>query len=224
MKQICIIGLGRFGSHLAKTLAQMDCEVIAADADERAVNAVRDYVQRAVIIDARGYEALEALICPEQIDDVVVSLAKNLESSILCTLHLKQLGVKRIHAKASSEDHALILKALGATEVIFPEWKIAEQMAQRLVHPDLLDLLPLSQGYEVIEIGIPQSFVGKSILGIDLRNKYHVNIIAIKTLKTGNFEVMPNPKSLLEAGSNLVMLGKETDLENLQDDLEHERI
>lgn len=216
MKQICIIGLGRFGSHLARTLAKMDCEVLALDHDESAVNNIRDYVQRAVILDARSLDALRSVIPPE-IDHVVVSLAQSLEASILCTLHLKMIGVSSVHVKASSEDHAAILRAIGATNVIFPEWRIAEQMAQRLINPDLLDLFPLSQGYEVAEMAVPEKFDGMTIAEIDLRKMFHVFIAGVKNIETGQIDPMPPATAKLISGSSMLVIGRREDVEQMRD-------
>lgn len=211
MKQICIIGLGRFGSHLARTLAKLDCEVLAIDHLEEPVNNIKDFVQRALILDGRRLEALQSVITPD-IDEVVVSAAGNLESSILCTLHLKMIGVKRIHAKASSQDHAAILRAIGATNVIFPEWRVAEQMARQLVNPDLLDLIPLTQGYEVAEIPTPRAFAGKKIGQLDLRKHYQVFIIGLKDPGTGAVEPMPAADTVLSEKLNLQIIGKKDDI------------
>lgn len=219
MKQICIIGLGRFGSHLARTLAQMDCEVLAIDSDEAAINNIRDYVQRAVIMDAKSLEALQSVITPE-IDDVVVSIAQNLEASIICTLHLKMIGVKSIHAKAATQDHASILRAIGATNVIFPEWRVAEQMAQRLVNPDLLDLFPLSQGYEVAEMPIPKIYFGRTIAQIDLRKTHHVFIAGLKDPNNDQLEVMPAASASLKAGHSMLVIGRKSDIANLRSELQ----
>lgn len=218
MKQICIIGLGRFGSHLARTLAKMDCEVLAIDTDENSINAIRDFVQRAVIMDARSLEALESIISPEM-DDVVVSLAQNIEASIICTLHLKQIGVKNIHAKASSEDHATILRALGATNVIFPEWRIAEQMAQRLVNPNILDLFPLTQGYEVAEIKVPGIYDGRTISQLDLRKEHRVFIAGLKDPNSDQLDPMPPASSVLHKGTVMLVIGRREDLGSLRQEI-----
>ena len=131
-KQICIIGLGQFGTHLARTLARLKCDVLAIDMDEKSVAAIRDDVHQALITDVRDLAALKSVVTKD-IDEAVVSLGESMEASILCTLHLHKLGVKRIRAKASSRDHAAILKAVGATDVIFPEHETAERMAHQIV-------------------------------------------------------------------------------------------
>ncbi len=212
MKQVCIIGLGQFGSHLARTLAKMDCDVLAADMSEKQVAAIRDDVQQAVVLDSRSFEALKSVVNRDT-DEAIVSLGEHLEASILATLHLKEIGVKRIHAKASSKDHAAILKAVGATHVIFPEQETAERMAHRIVNPDLLDYLPLSKEYRVVEIGVPPKFVGQTLTELHLRKKYQVLVIAIKRGEGTEPEFLPAADKKLESGNTLVMMGKGADID-----------
>ena len=214
MKQICVIGLGQFGTHLARTLAQAGCEVLAIDADDKAIAEIRDEVHHAVITDVRSLEALQSVVTPD-VDEVIVSLGEDLEPSILCTLHLKQIGVKRIRAKASGRDHAAILKAVGASDVIFPERETAERMAQRIVNPDLLDYLPLSPEYHVVELEVPEPFVGQSLAQLQLRKRYHVLAIAIKETPRGPTAFLPSAESVLNRGNTLVLIGKSDDIARL---------
>jgi trk system potassium uptake protein TrkA len=216
MKQVCVLGLGQFGSHLARELAEMDCDVLAVDQDEIAVNLIRDRVQRAVITDVRNMEALKSII-PAKLDEAVVSLGESMEASILCTLHLAQLGVKRIRAKAATGDHAAILKAVGAHEVIFPERETAERIAQRIVHPDLLDFLPLSKEYRVVEVKMPESFAGNTLIQLQLRQKYGVLALAVKNPATDEMNFMPDPDHELASGSTLVLMGTEAEIAKLAD-------
>ncbi len=211
MKQVAVIGLGQFGTHLATTLARMGCDVLAIDMQEKPIAAIRDDVQQAVILDVRSLESLKSVIT-DQTDDAIVSFGESLESSILCTLHLKEIGVKRIHAKASSRDHAAILKAVGATHVIFPEQETAERMAHRIINPDLLDYLPLSKEYRVVEIGAPPAFVGQTLAQLHLRKRYQVMVIAIKRGERAEPEFMPAAETALQAGNTLVLMGKEDDI------------
>ncbi|MHC4442356.1 MAG: potassium channel family protein [Planctomycetota bacterium] len=215
MKQICIIGLGQFGRHLARKLAQMNCEVLAIDRSEKAVNDIRDDVQQAVITDVRNPEAIKSVISKDT-DEVIITLGESMESSILCTLHVQKIGVKRIRVKASNQDHATILKALGATDIIFPEQETAERMAQKIVNPDMLDYLPLSPEYSVVEINMPQSFAGQSLVQLALRRKYNVLVIAIKTPQTDQIQFMPSPDSVLKRGDTLILIGKEPDIKKLR--------
>lgn len=212
MKQVCIIGLGQFGSHLARTLAKMDCDVLAADMSEKQVAAIRDDVQQAVVLDGRSFEALKSVVTKDT-DEAIVSLGEHMEASILATLHLKEIGVKRIRAKASSKDHAAILKAVGAKDVIFPEQETAERMAHRIVNPDLLDYLPLSREYRVVEISVPPKFVGQTLAQLHVRRQYNVLVIAIRPTQGMEPEFMPPADKTLQSGNTLVMIGKEADIE-----------
>ena len=215
-KQICIVGLGQFGRHLARNLARMDCDVLAIDIDEQAIQRIRDDVQQALITDVRNLEALQSVVSND-IDEAVVSLGESLEASILCTLHLKKIGVRRIRAKASSEDHAAILKAVGATDVIFPERETAERMAQRIINPDLLDYLPLSPEYLVVEINTPPSFVGKTLADLHLRKNYKVLVAAIKPPGSVDLSFLPAADSALPAGSTMVVIGTSPHIAKLQE-------
>jgi trk system potassium uptake protein TrkA len=214
MKQVCVIGLGQFGSHLARTLARLDCEVLAIDLNEGAVATIRDDVHQAVILDVRNLDALESVVS-KTIDEAVVCLAENLEASILCTLHLGKIGVKRIRAKAAGQDHASILRAVGATDVIFPEQETAERMAHRIIDPDLLDYLPLSQDYRVVEISVPEAFVGQSLAQLHLRKKYKVLAIAIRHRDHDQIEFMPAAESVLERNHTIVLMGKKAHIDRL---------
>lgn len=216
MKQVVVIGLGQFGSHLARTLARMECEVLAIDSDERAVNEVRDDVQKAVITDVRNLDALRSTITPH-VDEVIVSLGESMEASILCTLHLAKIGVARIRAKASTRDHAAILRAVGATDVIFPERETAERMAHRIMNPDMLDYLPLSADYRVVELAVPDAFVGQSLAGLHLRKRYEVMAIAIKTPDAGQIEFLPPAEAILRKNNTLVLIGREADITRMQE-------
>lgn len=213
-KQVCIIGLGQFGRHLATSLAKMHCDVLAIDKDEEAIQAVRDQVQQAVITDARNPEALKSVISDE-IDEAVVSLGESMEASILCTLHLSKLGVPRIQAKATSEDHASILTAVGATDVVFPERETAERMAQRIVNPDLLDYLPLSPEYRVVEMATPRGWAGKSLAQLHLRKEYNVLVVAVRQGEGQEMAFLPGADSVLGPQNTLVLIGKDDDLERI---------
>ncbi|HSW45894.1 MAG TPA: TrkA family potassium uptake protein [Phycisphaerae bacterium] len=210
-KQVCVIGLGQFGSHLARSLARTKCEVLAIDMNEDAVQRIRDDVQQAIITDVRNPEALESVISKD-IDEAIVSLGESMEASILCTLHLKKLGVPHIRAKASSQDHASILKAIGADEIIFPERETAERIAQRILNPDLLDYLPLSPEYRVVEVTVPETLAGKTLAQLHLRKKFHIMVIAIKAPGNGIVEFMPNADSILKPDGTLVIIGRDDDI------------
>lgn len=215
MKQVVVIGLGQFGSHLARQLTNMHCEVLAIDRSESAVNAIRDDVHQAVISDAREFDALKALVTAN-VDECVVSLGESMEPSIICTLHLSQLGVKRIRCKAVNEDHATILKAVGAHEVIFPERETAERTARRVAFPTLLDYFPFAEDHRIMEIELPEPLVGKTLAASKLREEFSMLVLAIKKPTTGEFKFMPGPNDVLKKGDVLIVLSREVNLVRLR--------
>jgi trk system potassium uptake protein TrkA len=185
MAKFAVIGLGSFGLNVAKTLYEEGHEVLAIDIDKDKIEAVKDYVTRAVTMDSADKENLKALGI-QDIDVVIVSLGPQMEASILTVLYLHELKVKRVIAKALSEDHAKILEAIGATEVIYPEKDMAIKLAHRLSSPNVLEYLPLSSGFSIQEIAPPEKFIGKTLKELDLRNKYGVQVIAIRELVPEN--------------------------------------
>ncbi|MFA6220971.1 MAG: TrkA family potassium uptake protein [Desulfomonilaceae bacterium] len=213
-KLISVIGLGQFGSELARDLAKF-AEVLALDNNEDRVNAIVNHVQRAMILDVRDFTGLSSLVTPE-FDEAIVSLGESLEASVLCTLHLKRIGVKRIRAKAASEDHSSILRAVGATETIFPERETAKRIAAQILNPNLLDFVPLGEGFEVMDVGIPDIFLGKSLKEIKLRERFGVFVIAVKELVPPNFVFLPGPDFVVKPSDILVMIGREVDLIKIQ--------
>lgn len=206
--RICIIGLGRFGNSLARTLAG-HCDVLAIDADMDRVNSITEYVQMARCLDARDAAALRAVVSGE-FDLAVVSIAEELEASILCTLHLKRLGVKTIIAKARNEDHAEILLAVGATSTVSPEQEHAERVALRLLNPNLLDYVPLAGEYRVMDVGAPKVFFGHTLIELDVRRRFAVFIIAVR--RKDQFIFLPGPDFKIEAEDVLVLIGKEDNI------------
>lgn len=213
-KWICIVGLGQFGSHLARELAK-HCEVLALDSSEERVNAIADEVQRALIIDAKDFASLSSLVTSD-FDEAVVSLGESMEASILCTLHLKKIGIKTIRAKAISEDHAAILRSVGATETIFPERETASRIAAQIVNPNLLDFIPLAEDFQVMDIAPPDSFHGHSLQELNIRERYGVFAIAIKELVPPRFVFLPGPDFVIKPSDILVVIGREGDLRALQ--------
>jgi trk system potassium uptake protein TrkA len=214
-RKICVIGLGQFGSELARELAKY-CEVLAIDINEDRVHAIAESVQRALITDARDYSTFSSLVGPD-FDEAVVSLGESMEASILCTLHLKKIGVKVIRAKAMSEDHASILRAIGATESIFPERETALRIAAQIVNPNLLDFIPLSEDFEVMDVAPPDAFHGRSLQDLSLRERFGVFVIAVKELVPPNFVFLPGPEFVIKLSDILVMIGRHGDLARIRD-------
>jgi trk system potassium uptake protein TrkA len=214
-KYICVIGLGQFGMELARELSK-SCEVLAMDVNEDLVYAVADDVQRALSVDARDYASLKQVITHD-FDEVIVSLGESLEASILCTLHLKKIGIKMIRAKVISEDHAAILHSLGVQEVIFPERETAWRLAAQIMNPNLLDYVPLEAGYRVMDVAPPNSFYGRTLMELQLRQRYGVFVIAVKELVPQRFIFLPDPSFVVKPSDILVMIGREEELVKLQE-------
>lgn len=215
-RHICVIGLGNFGSELARELAKHS-DVLALDSSEDRVNAIADEVQRALIIDAKDFASVRAMVSPD-FDEAIVSLGESIEASVLCTLHLKKIGIKKIRAKAVNEDHAAILRAVGAGEVIFPERETARRVAAQILHPNLLDFIPLAEEFEVMDIAPPVSLHGKTLLGLNLRERYGVFVIAVRELIPERFVFLPGPDFVVKPSDTLVVIGKEADLYRVQQD------
>jgi trk system potassium uptake protein TrkA len=171
-------------------------------------------VQRALILDVRDFQALSSVVTPD-FDEAIVSMGESLESSIMATLHLKIIGVKRIWAKATTEDHAAILTAIGASETIFPERDTARRLAAQLINPNLLDFIPLEEDYRVMDVAPPDSFFGHTLAELDLRRRFGVFVLAIKELVPVRFVFLPPPDFVIKPSDILVMIGKEQDLMGL---------
>ena len=214
-KQVCVIGLGHFGWELALSLAH-DCEVLAIDRSEDLVNEISDKVHRAVALDIRDEHALASVI-PEDMDEAIVSMGENLEASILCTLYLKRLKVPIVRVKALNDDHGVVLRQLGADELIFPERETARRLAARVQNPNVLDFVPLGGDYQVVEMKSPDSFSGSSLIELGLRARFNVFVMAVRSADGQQTDFLPGPDFRLKAGHVLVVIGREKDLARLQD-------
>lgn len=217
-RQIAVIGLGHFGAGLARALAR-HCEVLALDRDADRVNAIAGEVQRALCLDARDFAALASVISPG-FDEAVVSIGESLESSILCTLHLKRIGVPVIRAKADSADHAEILRAVGAEHIVFPERETAERLALQMLNPNLLDFIPLAEDYRVMDIAAPAAFHGRSLTDLRIRTQFRLLVIAIKRQQGESFVFLPDPGYVIRPDDIMVMIGRTVDLLRMREEPE----
>ncbi|MBN2369778.1 MAG: TrkA family potassium uptake protein [Vicinamibacteria bacterium] len=214
-RRVCVIGLGHFGASLARSLAR-HCEVLALDSDIARVNAITEAVQRALCLDARDFGALSSVVSSD-FDEAVVSIGESIEASILCTLHLKRIGVSIIRAKANSPDHAEILRAVGAEHIVAPEQETAERLALQILNPNLLDFIPLAKDYRVMDIAAPASFHGKSLVSLQMRSRFGLFVIAIKRHNGSTFVFLPGPDHVIEPADVLVTIGREEDILRMRD-------
>lgn len=210
--KFCVIGLGNFGYHVAATLYAEGHEVVAMDSNKEKVQAVKDVCSYAILGDAASKEFLDAQGVREM-DAVVVSTGEASHLSTLITLYLRELKVPRILVKAVSEDHGRILERVGASDVIFPEKDMARRIAHNLSSPNVLEFIPLAEDYSISETEPPKHFIGKTLIDLDLRKKFHVTVIAIKDVLTDQFLPAPPPDYLIKDSDVLILIGRTEDVD-----------
>lgn len=215
MKQFVVIGLGRFGSNLAKALFNLGNQVLALDKDKKVIEDIKDEVTDAIIADARDYKVLSEFIDAD-VDSVIVASGAELEMSVLTVLYLKDLGVKHIIAKAKSEDHGKILAALGVNEIIYPEKDLAARLAERLNTASLISHIPLAPEYSIFEIATPDNFIGKTLAELQLRNKYGINVIGIKDVLFDKIDIVPDPNYKFGPDTAVIILCKTDEFADLE--------
>ncbi len=213
-RKIAVLGLSNFGFYLSRRLTELGCDVLVVDMDERRVRLLQDHVCQAVIGDVTDPQVLRSLHMDE-FDMVALSIGDEMGASLLSLLHLRDMGVKQIIAKAVSEEHARIAVGLGATEVVFPERDMAMRTATVMAGSNVLDYLPLGDEYSIIELAPDNEFIGKSLREIDLRRVYHVEVIAIKQVLEGK-ALVPDANFIIRDSDLLVVVGKNEDIERLQ--------
>ena len=214
MKKIFVIGLGNFGKTLAVRLAALHCEVVAIDSNGGKVEDVKDTVAHAFVGDACDKDVLDK-IGFRDFDMVCVSLGDNVAGSILLVSALKEAGVARIIAKATSEEHARVLKKVGASEVVFPERDEATRLANSIANPDVLELIRLSDAYDIIELAAPPEFINKTLKDLDLMRQYGIQVLASRNLLSGEVQISPHFNYRVNPDDVLVVLGKVESLDRL---------
>lgn len=215
MERFAILGLGRFGGHVARTLFDAGKQVLALDAGDDAVERAAEYSTRAAVVDATDREALEALGLADM-DAAIVSLGGRMDVITLAALHIREIGVPYIAVKALSEEHGRILKALGIHDVIHPEKDMAIRLGNRLARRDVVEFLPLLPGYSITEMRAPREFVGRSLKDLALRNNLNVQLVAIHR-GTGEMNIVPRADDVIADGDLLVLLGDNRDLDRVRD-------
>lgn len=213
MKQFAVIGLGRFGSSLAGTLVKMGHEVLAIDSDEKKVEELADVVTQAVQADALEESSLKSLGI-SNFDVVVVAIGQDIQSNILVTLMLKELGVKKVVAKASTELQGKVLQKIGADVVVFPERDMGERVAWWLVSRNIIDMINVSSDYSLVELSAPSEIVGKTLLESALRKRYGITLLAIR--RGNDFIISPGARQVIDQGDILIVIGSNDRLKDLE--------
>lgn len=205
MKSFLVIGLGRFGTAIARELTALGQEVLAIDEDAEDVQRIADDVTQTVQGDAQEESVLRS-VGARNFDCCIVAVGTNMEASVLITVTLKELGAKYIVAKARSAVHARVLERIGADRVVLPESEMGRKLAQGLAHSNVVDYIGVSDEYSIMEIHAPEGWVGKTLAKLGVRAKYHVNVLAIR--RGDRLEVTPRPDDCIEPGDLLVIMGE----------------
>jgi trk system potassium uptake protein TrkA len=212
-KQYAVIGLGRFGSSLAKELIMLGYEVLGIDKSEQAVDDLNDVLTRAVIADSTDEETLKSLGI-RNFDCVIVAIGDDIQSSILTSLLLKELEVKNVVAKALSVMHGKVLKKLGVDRIVYPERDMGIRVANQLVSPNLLDYIEISKDYTIAELSVPKRLGGLSLQDLNLRVKYGCSVIAIN--KTDSVTIAPMGTDILNENDVMVIIGTNQQIEEFK--------
>jgi trk system potassium uptake protein TrkA len=219
MKQIAVIGLSSFGYYLALKLSELGSQVLVIDQDEALIDRIKTLVAKAVLADATDPRVLAELGVSEM-DVIVLSLGEKLEASILAAMHLKEMGAKRIIAKALSEDHARVLELIGVNQIIFPERDMGVRLAWSLQRANIADYLPLSTDLSIIEIIPLKEMIGKTLEELDFRKRYNCQIVAIKETTPREATFIPHADTIIKEDHLLIVMGNNKDLTRLQQKLE----
>lgn len=210
MKSILLIGLGRFGRHVAEKLYELDHQVMAVDKQENRVEAVMSYVTNAQIGDSTNIEFLETLGV-SNFDVCIVAIASDFQSSLETTAYLKDLGAKMVVSRASRDVHARFLLRNGADEIVYPEKQVANWTAIRYSSEHIFDYVQLSDTHAIFEIEMPQNWVGKTIGQVDIRKKFNINIMALK--RDGKLDMAIRPDTMLTDDATMLVLGESRDIQ-----------
>ncbi|MBU3092460.1 TrkA family potassium uptake protein [Clostridium sp. CM028] len=212
-KQFIVIGLGRFGESVAETLYSLGNDVLAVDFDEDVVQNISDNVTHAVQADANDENSLRALGI-RNFDCAVISIGSNIQSSILATLLVKELGVKYVITKATNALHAKVLYKIGADRVVFPERDMGVRVAHNLVSSNILDYIELSPDYSIAEVISPEEWHNKTLGELNIRAQYGINVMAIK--RNNDIDVAPAADNIVEPGDIIVAIGNIEELNKLE--------
>ncbi len=221
-QKFLVIGLGQFGTSVARGLARQGMDVTAVDPSEEKVQEVSSDVARAIVADATDEKALEELRV-DSFDAAVNAIGADfLEASILCTALLRQLGARRIIARAKTKLHERILTSLGVDRVVQPESLMGERMALELASPGLVGQFDLGEGVTAVEVSVPEKWVGRTLIDLNLRRRFGVTVVALQRLGAGSKMVLvpsPSPDQPLGRGEVALVLGTSGEVEQFLKEL-----
>jgi len=210
MKSVLLIGLGNFGKHIALQLNQMGHQVMAVDHNEERINDAMDIVTNAQIGDSTNEEFLRSLGI-DNYDVCIVAIGGDFQSSLETTCSLKELGAKMVVSRAERDGQAKFLLRNGADEIVYPEKQVATWAAIRYSSDHILDYIELDETHSIFEIAVPKAWIGKTVVELDIRKKYNINIIGVK--QNGKTNVTVTPDTLLSEGKTLLVIGEDKALQ-----------
>ncbi len=213
MKQLAVLGLGSFGYSLAVRAYELGFDVYAIDTREDLIQSIANNVTMAVRADAGDMNTLKS-IGIHNVDIVVIALSSNINASLNALINAKDLGVETVYAKAHSDQHAKVLTKLGADKVFFPEREMGERLAQDMVAGNILDIFEIDSKHTIVEISAPKSWLNKSLVELNLRARYSINIIALKTGEDVN--ISPDPETKIKEKDKLIVVGENDTIEKLR--------
>ena len=203
-KQYIVIGCGRFGSSVAKKMCQLGNEVMVIDKDEDSIENIAEQVTHTAILDVTEERDLKS-IGLGNFDVVIVAISSDIRASIMATIMAKEMGVPKVVCKAKDELQAKVLYKIGADKVVFPERDMGIRLAYNLASENILDQINLDPEYSIMEIVTPTNWVGKTIIELNLRAKYDITVLAVKT--TSGLKVMPSPNYKMQEKNILIIIG-----------------
>jgi trk system potassium uptake protein TrkA len=212
-KEFAVIGLGRFGGSICRALSEQGMEVMAIDNNEERVNQFAMIVSHAVVGDTTDEAVLKSLGI-RNFDHVIVAIGDDIQSSILTTLILKELGVKNITVKAQNDYHEKVLLKIGADHVVHPERDMGKRIAHNIISNNVLDYLELSDQHSIVEIVASGNLDGHSLIDLDIRAKYGINIVAIK--RKDDILVSPQASEIIRQGDILIVIGADLDINRFE--------
>ncbi len=213
VESVVVFGAGRFGSALAKELFEEDIEVMIVDNDEEKIQEIASQVTTAIIADVVDEGTIKELGL-SNFDVAIIAIGSNLEASVVAAVEAKEYGIPMIYAKASTDMQARILKKIGVDKIIYPELEVGERLARSISGKSILEYIHFSDEYSIVEINLLNHWAGKTILELDVRNKYNINIIAIR--RKDKTIVSPNANERLEKDDRLIIIGDEKSLKDME--------
>ena len=213
-KEFLVIGAGRFGSSVARTLYRQGYDVMVVDKDEALVQQISGEITNAVKADATSEASLNALGIKD-FDAVVIAIGDDIQASIMAAILVVEMGAKKTLAKAQNEIQGKVLSKIGINKVVFPERDMGQKLAHSLIAPTIIDMIELSDYYSVVEVSAPEEMIGQTLLKLNLRARYGVSVIALRRNNGGQTIISPVAEDLIEADDIIVAIGENKQLKKL---------